>query len=461
MPEALENTVAAISTPYGRGGIALIRISGSYATQIAGAVFCRADGRPFSSGESGMAHYGSIVNPDGEVIDDGLAVIFRAPASFTGEDTVEISCHGGILVSGEVLRAVFEAGAAPAGPGEFTKRAFMNGKISLSQAESVIDVIDAETTSALRLARANASGALSKRIDGIYKELESIAAETYVYLDYPDEDLADMTPGRMKEKLQEIFESLLGLYNSYRAGHAIGEGIYTVITGKPNSGKSSLLNRMLGKERAIVSDIAGTTRDFIEESVPVGNILLRLCDTAGIREDGGDLIEKTGIERSFEALERAELVLAVFDGSSAQSGEDTVILERLSENPASKIALINKCDLERKFDAKLTGFDRVISISAKTGEGIDSLNKCIEELFIGQKIDYGNYPLISNARQAANVKKALNAVSNALSALSNGLSPDMAGLDIEEAMGALGECDGRTVGADIVNNIFHRFCVGK
>ena len=452
-------TVAAISTPFGRGGIAVIRISGPDALKVGDAIFRCAGGRTLSGSVPGTTRYGSIIKRS-EIIDDGMAVAFRAPRSFTGEDTVEISCHGGVLISGEVLEAAFEAGADPAGPGEFTKRAFMNGKMSLSSAEAVIDLIDSSSREAARLARANASGAVSSKVSEIYDELTALVSQAYVYADYPDEDLTDVTPSEMRERLLAAKEKTERLYLSYKSGRAISEGIYTVIIGRANSGKSSLLNRLLGKDRAIVSDTEGTTRDFIEESATVGRVILRLCDTAGIR-NSEDEIERIGIGRSLEQLEKAELVYALFDGSREITDQDKLIIEKLRSCPAHKIAVINKCDLNVKFEADLSGFDRVVRISALTGEGIDDLKKISEELFVSGEIDYNSDPVVSSARQAAALTRASEALERAINALDNGFTQDIAGLDVEQALAAFGETDGRAVTLDIVDNIFHRFCVGK
>lgn len=454
-----ESTVAAISTPFGRGGIAVIRISGADALKIGDAIFKRPGGAKLSDAASNHVCYGNIVR-GAETVDDGMAALFRAPHSFTGEDTVEISCHGGVLISGEVLEAAFEAGALPAGPGEFTKRAFVNGKISLSSAEAVIDMIDAGSREAARLARANASGAVSAKVGAIYDELTSIVSQAYVYADYPDEDLTDITPDEMRDRLASAKEKIERLYRSYKSGHAISEGIYTVIIGRANSGKSSLLNRLLERDRAIVSDTEGTTRDFIEESATVGRIILRLCDTAGIRKSE-DEIEKIGIERSFEQLEKAELVYALFDGSKELTGQDRLIIEKLRGCAAHKIAIINKCDLGAKIEAELEGFDRTVRISALTGEGIDELKEVTEQLFVSGAIDYNSDPIVSSARQAAALTRASESLERAIAALDCGLTQDIAGLDVEQALAALGETDGRSVALDIVDNIFHRFCVGK
>ena len=453
------SSVAAISTPYGRGAIAVIRISGEGALDILEKVFIPSSGKRLSDYRASQLIRGDIVSL-GRSIDDGMAVFFKAPNSYTGEDSAEIYCHGGILVSEEVLRAVFAAGALPAPAGEFTRRAFINGKLSLSEAEAVINTIDAETKDKLDLARSHRKGVLSRRIDSIYSSLLALVSSAYVFADYPDEDLTDVSPEEMKEKLLVILEDIKDLAATYKAGQAINEGIYTVLAGRPNTGKSSLLNLLLGSERAIVSSVAGTTRDSIEETVALGRIMLRLCDTAGIRE-GSDEIEKLGIERSISALEKAGLVIAVFDGSCEATAEDRRVCEILSKLSCPKIAIINKSDLEKRLELDTSFFDKTISMSAKYAESSKVLAKEIESLFIEGEIDYDSDAIVSSARQRASLDRAAEAVESAAEALSAGHTPDVAGLDIEDAMGALGEIDGRAVSEDIVKDIFGRFCVGK
>lgn len=453
------DTVAAISTPYGRGGIALIRISGNDALDIADRVFkISGKGVPSSLLPNTMC-YGQIYS-GAELIDSGMIVRFAAPRSYTGEDIVEISCHGGVLVSQKVLEAVFNAGALPAGPGEFTKRAFMNGKLSLSEAEAVIGIIDAETNEALRLALSHASGTLTAKLDDLYDRLTALLSEAYVTTDYPDEDLSDLGSDEMKKRLYKLHSELETLYNTYKNARAVNEGIYTVIAGKPNTGKSSLFNLLLEKKRAIVSDIEGTTRDFIEESAVINNVLLKLCDTAGIRESE-DMLEMAGVERSIEMLEKAELVLAVFDASKPADIKDQKIIEEIKKKSCPKIALLNKCDLDRALTLDLSGFDRVIETSTISHKGIDELKDTVSEMFRFGEIDYTKDAVVANARQAASVKAACDAVLRGALALENGYTQDIAGLDIEEALARLGECDGRQVSEDIVDRIFHNFCVGK
>ncbi len=459
MADFINNAIAAISTPYGRGGVALIRISGDDAIAVADRMFSLKRGKKLCDCEGGRAYYGDILL-ENEIIDDGIATLFRAPHSYTGEDTVEITCHGGILISSKVLEACFEAGASPAGPGEFTKRAFMNGKLSLSQAEAVINIIDAETNAALKLSRAHANGALTKKIDKIYSDMLELVSQSYVFADYPDEDLTDVSEEQMVQRLKQIYDGLNALYLTYDTGRAINKGVYTAIVGTPNAGKSSLLNALLGKERAIVSEIEGTTRDFIEESVNIGDIVLRLCDTAGLR-DSADVIESIGIKRSYEAIDKAELVLAVFDGSRAVTSGERELIEYLKNCGCKKIAVINKIDLIQNFDIDMSLFDAIIRISTKSAEGIEALKEKISSLFISGEIDYASGELLVSARQASSVKAASNALLRAIEALEKGYTRDVAGLDIEDAMASLMQTDGRQVGMDIVDSIFHNFCVGK
>ncbi len=478
----MTDTIAAISTPYGKGGIAVIRISGEEAIAVAARVFRAASGRALADIEGGRIVYGDICEPIiggaeatfgkacapryGRAIDDGMAAIMRAPHSYTGEDTVELSCHGGVLLTEKVLGAVFAAGARPAEAGEFTRRAFVAGKLSLTEAEAVINLIDAESEEMLKLARSHTAGLLTDKLEAFYQSLCELVSSAYVYADYPDEDLADLSAGEMTDALERLHHDMNALSATYRVGHAICEGISTVIVGRPNTGKSSLLNRLLGRERAIVSDIAGTTRDTIEEKVQVGKVTLRLIDTAGLR-DSDDRIEQIGVERSYAALNEAELILAVFDGGSPMIVEDRRLIEKLADYSVPKIALINKTDLvERGFAPELseklaTAFTAICPISSLTGEGIDALKGRIEALYAEGEIDYDTTAILANARQKGALDRAAASVESALRALRSGFTPDVAGLDLEEAMAALSEADGRAVSADIVDSIFHRFCVGK
>ncbi|MBQ8382567.1 MAG: tRNA uridine-5-carboxymethylaminomethyl(34) synthesis GTPase MnmE [Clostridia bacterium] len=463
----MTDTIAAISTPYGKGGIAVIRISGDEAIDVAGRVFRAASGRALSEIEGGRIVYGSICAPTadgdlGKVIDDGMAAILRSPRSYTGEDTVEISCHGGILLTEQVLSAVIAAGARPAEAGEFTRRAFVAGKLSLTEAEAVINLIDARSEEALKLARSHTAGRLTEKLGQFYESLRTLLSTAYVYADYPDEDLTDLSAEEMVGALEALQGEMQALSDTYYVEHAVSEGITAVIVGRPNTGKSSLLNRLLCRERAIVSPIAGTTRDTIEETVQVGRVTLRLTDTAGLRESD-DPIEQIGVERSLAALESAELILAVFDGAEPLSDEDRELLAKLEGSAAPKIALVNKSDLQAGEVIGLPEglFHAVCPVSARTEEGMDALRQVIESLYVDGEIDYDSTAILANARQKGALDRSIAGVEAALGALRSGFTPDVAGLDLEEAMAALSEADGRAVSADIVDAIFHRFCVGK
>lgn len=456
------STISAISTPFGKGGIAVIRMTGEESIEILNKIFKPAGGKSIEDYPPNTLVYGDIYK-EGRIIDRGMAVFFKGPRSYTGEDSAEIHCHGGILLSKMVLEATFLAGAQPAGPGEFTQRAFLSGKMGLSQAEAVIDLIDAQSESKVALAASQADGRLSKRVNEIYSQLMTVVSSIYAYIDYPDEDLTDISVEDMKLGLTEIKSALEGLKKTYKTGRAVCEGLNTVIVGKPNTGKSSLLNMLLGEDRAIVTPIAGTTRDTVEETVSAGKVLLRLCDTAGIR-DAGDEVEKIGVERAMEKLESAELVLAVFDGSGKLDSEDMAVIGQLKElNDKTVIAVLNKSD-EGSITDKAAFKDitrHVVSISAKNGDGKDELVELIEQIYIDGEIEYSSACVVTNARQFAAVVKTMLHIDNAVNALNEGFTQDIAGMELELALSELGNLDGRAVTEDVVHNIFGRFCVGK
>jgi len=454
------DTIAAISTPYGRGGIAVIRISGEDAITIADAVFLPASGRKLNEYNGGRAVYGKIL-VDGKEFDTGIATVFHAPHSYTGENTVEISCHGGLLLTEKVLASVLSAGAKQAGAGEFTKRAFLAGKLGLTEAEAVISLIEAEGEEQLKLASAEAKGVLGREIERIHDALTALIAATYVQIDYPDEDLSGLTNDAFLKDLDKILADLVKLRDSYRTGHAVAEGITTVILGKPNTGKSSLLNALAGFDRAIVSPIAGTTRDTVEQKIQVGKVRLTVHDTAGVHETD-DIVEKMGVERSLKLAEKAELILFVLDGSKEPNSEDTALLSRLVNWHCPVICVCNKSDCAVMIPQDLIKpFENRVEISALTGQGLDTLQKMIERLFVEGVIDYDHTPILTGAHRHAMIARAIELLQTAMLAVQNGLTPDMAALDLEMAAGELGRLDGRGVSEEVVDSIFSRFCVGK
>ena len=442
-----DTTVAAVSTPRGKGGVAMIRITGPEARAVLSRVFRPKSGRP---PEARQAVYGSFFD-DGGVFDDGVAVFYAAPASYTGEDTAELCCHGGLLVTERLLSAVLAAGAQPARPGEFSKRAFLNGKLTLTEAEAVAGIIDAVSAKRLEIGVRQAGGSLSRRIDGLYRRLVTLAASMRAYIDYPDEDLADLTPREAAAELSAVRAELDALADSHRYGRAVSEGVRTVLVGRTNTGKSSLLNLLLGFERALVSDEAGTTRDVVSETAVVCGIPLLLADTAGLRAGAG-AVERAGIGKSLEQLERAELVLAVFDLSQPLTAEDYGLADRIRAlgKAGSTVAVFNKRDLAPGAVPPVL-FDR-------QGEGKDALEQAVGALYGGLEPDMD--AVITSARQAAALRRASAALGEAKEALCGG-AQDAAGTELDAAIAALGETDGRSVSEAVVDEIFSRFCVGK
>ncbi len=457
----LDKTIAAISTPFGKGGIAVIRVSGDSAIEVASRAFLPKSGRSLDSVENARAVYGDIVNQT-KHIDDGIAVVFRAPRSYTGEDVVEISCHGGVLVTAKVLEALFAAGAAPASAGEFTRRAFVNGKLSLSQAEAIGMIIDADSDEQLEIASAQEGGLLSRELASLGERLKLIITSCFAGIDFPDEDLALLSDAELDSGLSEIQLRLEELESSYEGVRAVTEGIRCAIIGRPNTGKSSLLNRLLGRNRAIVTDIAGTTRDTLEETARLGRVVLRLVDTAGIHATD-DRVERLGVERSLEAMRSASLILAVFDGTETPC-ELSKLAALLDGASGVKVAVLNKSDLgTRVMSESLSGlgFSHSAAVSALTGEGIARLSELVESLFAGGEIDYSSRAVLLNARQNASVVRALGFIRSALERLRGGFSLDVVGVELESALAELELLDGRAVSEEIVDSIFHRFCVGK
>lgn len=460
----LFDTIAAISTPYGKGGVAMIRISGADAVSVGERVFSSFSGKALSELVHGKMTYGEIFMPNNQrvSIDDGMAVVFKAPHSFTGEDTVEITCHGGILVTRKVFSAVLLAGARAAEAGEFTRRAYVSGRMTLSEAEALGDLLEARSETQLSLARGGMKGRLSSKIGELYSSLKRVLSGIYAVIDFPDEDLADMSREEMQSELERIWNEVRKLAATYDTGRAVNEGIPTVICGKANAGKSSIYNRMLGYEAAIVTDIEGTTRDVLREMAIVGKTTLLLCDTAGLRATD-DKVESIGIERSLREIDTAGLILAVFDATRPLDAEDRALIARISEAGSIALALINKQDLlaDEDFSELEGAFTRVLRVSASTGEGFDDLKDVLDELFIDGALDIENDAVVTGARQYASLVSSGELLEKVLGDIRSGMSLDACCVGVECAMSALGEVDGREIGEEIVAEIFSRFCVGK
>ena len=464
---SLLDTIAAVSTPYGKGGIAVLRVSGDMAADIAGKIFKPECRKSLKDIEYGKCVYGKIysASEDSGVacrqIDDGIAVYFKAPHSFTGEDTVEISCHGGILVTQKVLTALQLAGARAAGPGEFTKRAFINGKIKLSQAEALGNLLEAENDEQIAVARSGMNGALTEKTQDIYNSLRDVLAAIFAHIDYPDEDLAEITQEDMIKTLKSAGSSLEKIASTYMTGKAIAQGVNTVICGKTNAGKSSVYNRIVGRDAAIVTDVEGTTRDILCEKVTMGKVMLRLFDTAGIRSSD-DPVETIGIERAHDALAQAELVFAVFDGSKLPDDRDFNIIDEIKTLNKTCIAVINKIDLGLHTDLSAGElFDYSVCVSAKTGEGFDRLCELVNDVYIDKNLDTGHDALLINARQYSAVTHASKLLEQAVEHINLNMPLEICCADVESAMQSLGDLDGREVSEDIVEKIFSSFCVGK
>lgn len=455
----MSDTIAAIATPAQPGAIGILRLSGAGTCAALDAVFRAKNGKKAGAQRSRTMVLGELLDETGQVIDNVLCVVFPAPHSYTGEDCAELHCHGSPIVLDAGLRALFAAGCRQATGGEFTKRAFLNGQLDLIQAESVVDLIDAETAQQAHNAVCQLDGALSRTIGRIYDELMDMAARFYAVVDYPDEDIEDLQRQEMLDTLRRAQGELESLVAGFSRGRLMKLGVPTVLLGKPNAGKSSLLNALLGYDRAIVTDVAGTTRDTVEEKAEVGGVLLRLIDTAGIRQ-GGDAVEALGVERSRAAAKRASLAVLVLDGSRPLTQEDEDAIA-LAQTVPHLIVAVNKSDLPRAVDigGLADRFDNVASVSAATGEGLDVLTDAIAAQFPAGSTAGG--ALLTNARQADAANRALSAVAEARSALRIGMTADVVLTDCESALAALGELNGKQVRDDLIDTIFSRFCVGK
>ena len=454
----MSNTIAAISTPVAAGGIGVIRISGDEAFQTADKVIQTTSGKSILSMKGYTAAHGKVVL-EGETIDECVALVFQAPKSYTGEDVVEISCHGGVLVTNRVLEAVIKAGAKPAQAGEFTKRAFLNGKMDLSEAEGVMSLISAQGVQGMKAAMNTLEGTLSKKINSLKDELVSAAAHMSAWVDYPDDEIPEIDFNNLTVMLTKVKGDLGDLLSRFDAGRAITEGVDTAIVGKPNVGKSALMNMLSGFNRSIVTDIAGTTRDVVEQTVRVGSVLLRLADTAGIR-DCDDVVESIGVDLAKTRIERATLILAVFDGSNPLDEKDKEIFALCRGREV--IAIVNKSDLPCKADNDYIKqrFPDAVYISATTGEGEKELTTAIEKVLGTDKIDTSQ-AMITTQRQRSNAQAALESVEEALQAIETGMTMDAVNVCIDTAIEQLLELTGQKAKEAVVNEVFAQFCVGK
>ena len=457
----IRSTIAAISTAYGVGGIGVIRISGEDSLAIADKIF-----DPYV-GEQGnciknlggyRAKYGKIIQ-SGEPIDDAVVLVFRAPNSYTGEDVVEISCHGGLYITKKVLRAVLDAGAIPAGPGEFTKRAFLNGKMDLSQSEAVMDLISAKGERANKIAFRMKEGHSSEKISEIKEKITDIMAALSVWADYPEDDIPQVDEKMLKNNISEIISALDEMIKNYDMFKAVKEGVKVAIVGRPNVGKSTLMNCLSGSQKSIVTDIPGTTRDAIEESIMIGDIPVILVDTAGIRETD-DTVEKIGVERAKNHMKDSEITFVVLDASSEISPQDRKILDDIDSKKS--IIILNKCDESKKINrADLSTYKaEIVELSALKNTGMDELKNCVENLVGVSKLDPADV-VISNERQLASLKNAENILKKSLEELEMGMTLDAVTVLLQDALEMFMEFTGETVSEAVVNKVFSKFCVGK
>ncbi len=450
----LFDTIAAISTPKGEGGIGIIRISGDKSFEILNKIFNTKN--PNKDLGFYKFNYG-FIHDKGKIIDEVMIVRMKAPKTYTCEDVVEINCHGGYFVTEKVLELVLKNGARHAEKGEFTKRAFMNGRIDLSQAEAVMDLIHGKTEKSIFLSLDQLRGDLKNKINNFKKSLLDVTAHVNVVLDYPEEGIDDPLPENLRKNLEKVYEEANLLIESYDKGKKIKEGIKTVIVGKPNVGKSTLLNSLLREERAIVTHVPGTTRDIIEEIINIKGIPLVLTDTAGIRKTD-DIVENIGVEKSKQLIEKADLILLVLDASEKLEKEDMEVIEKIKENNKKTIVLLNKIDLERKLDLSSYNLENIVEISAKDNIGIEEMEDKIYSYIVEEDVEK---LIITNIRHKTALEKTKEAVKNIFETIDTGMPMDLISVDLKEALDSLSEITGEISSEDILEHIFGNFCVGK
>lgn len=454
----MEKTIAAVATGNAAGGLGVIRISGEKAIETADKVFKPQDGSSLSDLKGYRAKFGSIVF-DGETFDDAVALVFRAPKSYTGEDVVELSVHGGLFIVEKTLEAVFAAGAVPAEAGEFTKRAFLNGKMDLTQAESVADLISAQGETAAKASYNALQGALSNKINGVLESLTDCSASMAAWVDYPDEEIPELDDNTLADTLKTASEALKALLKTYENGQAMIQGIDTAIVGRPNAGKSTLMNLLSGRDKSIVTTVEGTTRDVVEDTVRLGELVLHLNDTAGLRKSG-DEVESIGIERAYQKMESAMLVLPVFDSSRPLNADDIDLINKCKNKRT--VAIINKTDLPLAADiSRITeAFEHHVFISARNCRDTAVLEKAIKEALGTTDFD-ASAPLLANQRQKLCCQKALEDINEAALCVESGITRDAVNVLIDDAIDELLSLTGKKATAEVVNNIFSKFCVGK